>query len=149
MKVLQANSRVPKFDGPGLLEHVTERLKRTFYEELDKHLAETPGGVILGPIRVTSREALGWDLNPDGSIAVNISATCEDLPEPPEYRFIGGPADGYHIRTQGQRVWLIPVMPRMGVASYVEDPRRIPQLVAEYERQGDTGAYFYKRTYES
>jgi hypothetical protein len=148
MTVLQASYRVPKLaDEDGLLDHITERLKRTFYEKLDEHLAETPGGVILGPVRVTQREERDW-LGAD-VVLINISATCEDLPEPPEYRFIGGPADGRQIRTQGQKVWMIPVMPPMGVTSYVEDPRLIPYLVAEYERTGDTGAYFYQRTREA
>ena len=148
MKVLQASCRSPQFPGydKGFVEHITEHLKRTFYEELDKHLAETPGGVILGPTRVTQREDKGWYGDPGTTITFNISATCEDLPIPPEYRFIGGPADGSIIRTHGERVWLISVMPPMGVASYVE--REPPRLVAEYERQGDTAAYFYRRTYE-
>jgi hypothetical protein len=40
-------------------------------------------------------------------------------------------------------------MPPLGVTSYVENPRHIPYLVAEYERKGDTGAYFYQRTREA
>lgn len=133
----------------GLLASITESVTRAFYEELDKHLRETPGGVILGPTRVTVKTEDDWLFKSGEYTTIRVSASCEDLPEPPEYRLIGGPADSRIVRTRGERIWLVPVVPPPPtIASYAEDYRKLTMLVAEYERQGDTSAYFYKRTYE-
>lgn len=150
MRVLQATQHIPVPDDgvpPGYEEHITGYLKRSLYEQLDKHLAETPGGVILGPIRVASRTEDDWLFNMGRYTTVQVSATCEDLPEPPEYRLIGGPADGRIIQTRGERVWRIALMPPIHtIVSYAALDGPDPKEVAVYERQGDTSAYFYART---
>ena len=153
MTVLQVNHRLPVLEDPEntakLLDAITDTLKRAFYEALDEHLAETPGGILLGPLKVTTREEDDWLLGTGKTLFVNVSAHCEDLPEPPEYKFFGGPVDGRVIRTNGSRYWLVPQIPPPSVlTSYVEPVAPIMKLVAEYERQGNTSAYFYKRSYE-
>jgi hypothetical protein len=153
MKVLQARHRVPTMyeqDIPGVLDHVTEMVTRAFYDEVDKVLKRTPGGILLGQPKVTVKTEEDWLFNGGETTTVSIHASCDELPLPPEYRFIGGPADGYNIPTRGERIWLVPQAPPiMGAYSYVEANAPINRLVAEYERQGDTGVYFYKRTYDA
>lgn len=152
MNILQAAQKFSKFqsdDTPGVLDYVTQAVVRAFYVELDKHLQETPGGVILGVPKVSV--STNTDIIFGGEFTtVRMTATCEDLPLPPEYRFIGGPADGYNLRTRGERVWRVPVAPPItGAYSYASIDAPAKLLVAEYERQGDTGAYFYQRTVEA
>ena len=150
MRILQASYGVPIYEGmkdrAQLEEHIVEGLKRTFYSELDKHLAETPGGIILGQPTVSQRDEKDLYFGQGDTVVFNIAATCEDLPLPPEYRLIGGPADGSIVRTRGERVWFVPFFPRPpSIASYAELSRSVEHHVAEYERQGDTSAYFFKR----
>lgn len=153
-EVIQVGGRYPYFasdeEASGIFDSILYRLKQTFYDELDKHLAKTPGGVILGPVTVKHRTEDDWLFGTGQYVTFNISATCQDLPEPPMYRLIGGPADGRIVRTRGERLWLVPQMPPIPSAvSYTDlSTGSWPQLVAEYERQGDTAAYFYRRTYE-
>lgn len=157
MTVLQRNFRTPVFNladrgyVEGMTEHVNRNLKHALFDELDKHLAKTPGGVLLGPIQITRREDRLFETP---YITFQASAVIEDLPVPPEYRLFGGPADGAIVRTVGQRYFYVPLVPRINSAmSYVTDIfEREPQRVAVYERQGGevdelgTGAYFYLRT---
>lgn len=156
MTVLQTRFQTPVFDladrshVEGLVEHVNKRLRQSLYEELDKHLENTPGGILLGPIRVTRREDTLYETP---YITFQASAVVEDLPTPPEYRLFGGPADGQVVRTVGQRYFYVPLMPRIySATSYVTDTfKPEPTRVAVYERQGadgEVGAYFYLRTEE-
>ncbi len=148
MKTLQVTTRVLKYrdDISGLIEYVSRELTRQFYEEVDKHLAETPGGIILSPPRLVRRDENDWRFKTGDYITFTLSATCEDLPLPPEYRLIGGPADGCIVRTLGQRYWYVPVAPPPpSMASYADPLAEVPLRFAEYERQGDTAAYLYKR----
>jgi hypothetical protein len=131
----------------GLAEHVEAGIKRAFYEELDKHLAETPGGCLIGQPNLTQTVEEDWLFETGPTLLFRMSAYVEDLPVPPEYRLIGGPADGWIVRTAGQRTWLVPVAPPPPtMTSYADPIGTVPRLVAEYERQGDTAAYFYRRT---
>lgn len=150
MKVLQASYRAPSMQVSGarqpngILDHITKSVTEAFYAEVDKALAESPGGIVLGQPKLTQRDEADFY---GGSVVVRLAATCESLPLPPEYRLMGGPADGHIVRTRGERTWLVPIAPPVASLSSYMDYDDIPQPVAEYERQGDTSVYFYKRTY--
>lgn len=154
MKVIQARQYVPlagvMTDAPDILDYVTRAVTSAFYDEVDKVLKRTPGGILLGQPKVTVKTGPDFLTGMGDMTTISVHASCEELPLPPEYRFIGGPADGYNIPTRGERIWLVPqAPPMMGAYSYAEEDAPIPRLVAEYERQGDTGVYFYKRTYKA
>lgn len=152
MEVAQAHYRLP-INGPQpvaeMVGMMTERVTRAFYDDLDRRLRDAPGGLLVGQPRVSVKTDEDRLLGTGNYTTVSMSASVEELPIPPEYRFFGGPADGSILRTHGERVWLVPVAPPPPTAaSYIEPNERIPQLVAEYRRQGDTAAYFYERTRE-
>jgi hypothetical protein len=154
MRVIQARQYIPlagvMSDAPGILDYVTRTVTSAFYDEVEKILKVTPGGILLGQPKISVKTGPDFLSNMGDMTTVSMTASCEELPLPPEYRFIGGPADGYNIPTRGERIWLVPqAPPTMGAYSYAGEDAPIPRLVAEYERQGDTGVYFYKRTYES
>lgn len=147
MQVLQSVQHVPMWEIRGTEEysdHIIKHLKRAFYETLDNHLADTPGGIILGPVTVSQQTTDDWLFDNGKTTTFSVSAVCDDLPLPPEYRLIGGPADGHIVRTRGEKVWLVPVMPPPpSLSSYADMNKAPPTLIAEYERQGDSSAYFY------
>lgn len=153
MRVIQATYNFPTpsaaADSTAVVDMLTERVMRSFYDQLDAHLRATPGGILLSPPKVSVSNEKDFLLATGDYIRVRMSATCEDLPEPPSYRLIGGPADGFIVRTRGERVWLVPVAPPPPSAvSYAEPDGPMRQLVAEYRLQGDSSAYFFERVYE-
>ena len=149
MKVVQAHHRTPQFESnlASLREHVQDGLRSAFWTQVEQLLDITPGGILLSPLRFTEQVEDDWLFHSGNTILFGLSAVVEELPEPPLYRLIGGPADGYMVRTQGQATWRVPVAPSPpSVASYTDMSVPLPRLTAIYDRQGQTGVYFYVKT---
>ena len=150
MRVLQASYQVPLNDknDQEVVGYAMERVTRMFADQLVRDLGESTGGVIISPVRTTVKHDKDF-LFDTPFATVRVYANVVDLPEPPEYRLVGGPADGHIVRTNGDRYWLVPIYtPPVSVASLADPQERVRHLVAEYERQDLSSAYFYKRTYE-
>jgi hypothetical protein len=125
-----------------VIEHIQEDLLRAFYEEVDKEIAKSPAGILLGKPVFQKTE----DLLLDQPITTfRIYATCTHLPEPPLYLLIGGPADGQHVKTFGSLTYRYPIFTPTTYSDMFSDSPTFTLHIAVYERQADTSAYIFMR----
>lgn len=143
MSIVQVTDRfsVPP-DMEDLREHRRDLVRERFGSELIKALAN---GGIVGPIHEQVTEQEDWLWNSGATTTtLTMYAHVTELPEPEEYRLMGGPADGRIARTGGVRTFRVPVLPPLSANPFdVKDD--ITPRHAEYERQGDSNVYLYRR----
>ena len=143
--VIQFRYQLPPHyaDVPEAAEHIQRDARRQFGEALFDRLK---GGGIVGPIHEREETRDDWLFQSGTYKTVTLYCKVTDLPAPPEFRLMGGPADGMIVRTDGAAIWRVPMAPPMPtVVAYGEDPTRITERYAEYERIGNTGAYRFLR----
>lgn len=130
----------------GLVEYRSKKVRTMFADELLNRL--TPNGGIVGPIHETQSVEDNYTFwsGAEKVVSHSVYARVADLPEPEMYRLVGGPADGVIVRTGGVRTWLVPVLAPLSAYRPFDGPSSLvePQA-AEYERQGDTQVYLYRR----
>ena len=127
-------------DLPDAAEHMKRDARRQFGEALFDRLQN--GGVV-SPIHERMEERPDWLFNSGTYKSVTLYCKVMDLPAPPEFRLMGGPADGLIVSTGGASSWRVPLAPPMPtVLAYGEDPTtpNAPRY-AEYARVGHTQAY--------
>lgn len=126
------------------VEHRRRLARNAFAAELVNRLRERGG--IVGPIHETTKAEDDWLSDTPNKIVTHIIyAAVTDLPEPESYRLMGGPADGRIMQTGGLPIWRVPMLPPMAGNPFdVPDKPRV--LYAEYERQGETNVYLFRRT---
>ena len=144
MNVIQASCRFPLlYPDLTFVEHVRNQVRDEFGRELVRQLAERGG--IVGPVheQESTQDDWLWD---SGSKVVEFTvyAQLTDLPDPETYRLLGGPADGRIVLTGGVRTWRVPVFTPVIAKPFDVTEIEAPHY-AEYERQGDTQVYLYRR----
>lgn len=123
-------------------EHRREQVRERFGLELIKALEN---GGIVGPIHEQVSEQEDWLWNSGlPTITLTMYAHVTDLPEPEEYRLMGGPADGRIARTGGAPRFMVPVLPPLSASPFDVKDDMTPRH-AEYERHGDSNVYIYRR----
>jgi hypothetical protein len=128
-------------EDPGAVEYMERDARRKFGESLFDWVKENNGGIV-GPIHI--REETQNDFLFSTGVYRTVTMYCRvtNLPEPPEFRLMGGPADGQIVRTTGASRWRVPMAPPMlTVLAYGEPPTMADLWYAEYERVGGTQAY--------
>ena len=120
-------------------EHVSRALNEKFGDALIERLTDG-SGAIVGPIHKSESETYdygGWG----ESVLFRMWCNVTPLPESPEFRMIGGPADGMIARTGGAREWWVPMQPPMPSVALGDVPPSLTIPIARYERIGDTQGY--------
>ena len=131
-------------DYPEAAEHMQRDARRQFGEALFDRLQ---GGGIVGPIHTREETRTDWLFASGDYKTVTMYCNVTDLPDPPEFRLLGGPADGVIVRTNGAAIWRVPLAPPIPtVLAYGEDPTTIVPRHAEYERIGGTQTYRFLGT---
>lgn len=132
-------------DLTSLVEHRREETRRAFAGELVKALSERGG--IVGPIHEQESTQPDWMFNPESTThTFTVYARVTSLPSPEQYRLVGGPADGMIVRTGGVPTWRVPYLAPVSYATTPFDVATEPSpQYAEYERQGDSQVYLYRR----
>jgi hypothetical protein len=148
LSVIQATRRfpVPSVNDDhtiGLVAHVRNEVRTMFGLELVKALSGRGG--IVGPVheKESVMEDFLWESGTK-TVTFSIWAHLTELPESETYRLLGGPADGSIVRTGGSRTYRVPVLPPLSAADPF-DPVNVEVKYAEYEREGDTPVYLYRR----
>lgn len=149
MSVIQATRRFPVpllLDDAytrGLVAHVRDEVRTMFARELVKALSERGG--IVGPVheKESVMDDFLWNSGTK-DVTFTVYAHLTDMPEAEAYRLIGGPADGSIVRTGGARTYRVPVLPPLSTADPF-DPVNVEVKYAEYQREGDTSVYTYRR----
>ena len=131
---------------PEAAEYMERDARRQFGEALFDWVKENNGGIV-GPIHIRDETQDDWLWQSGTYKTVTMYCKVTNLPEPPEFRLMGGPADGAIVRTGGAQEWRVPLAPPMpSVLAYGEDPTTQPYpRYAEYERVGSTQAYRFRR----
>lgn len=140
-EVLRASRRIPLVN-EDYAKRVREEVRDRFARELMQALTERGG--IVGPIHEQSVSRDDWLFGTGPFVEYTVYANVTDMPEPEQYRLMGGPADGRIVFTAGAPSFRVPTFPPLTGAPYdVAEP--VLPTFAEYERQGDTQVYLFRR----
>jgi hypothetical protein len=141
-EVIRYTWQVPDtVEGPHLGARMEEQARRVFAEALFDWVS-TRAGAIIGPIHF--REQRQTDFFSPGLQFTQHTMYCHvtELPSPPTYALIGGPAHNRIIRTNGENIWRVPMAPPMPSVANIADPaERFAPRYAEYRLIPGTQAY--------
>jgi len=130
---------------PKAVEYMNMDARRKLAEALLDWL-DTHHGGIVSPIHERDEDRQDGLFGSGTYRYISLYCSVTELPQPPAYRLMGGPADGIEVQTGGAHLWRVPLPPPMAsVMAYGEDPTTAPApRVADYELVERTQAYRFK-----
>jgi hypothetical protein len=128
------------YDDPSIGAHLEQNARRQFADALFNWVSTHAGGIV-GPIHF--REETQRDFFVDVDFRrTTMYCHVTELPAPPQFTLLGGPAHNRIIRTNGEEYWRVPMAPPMPSAANIADEREMPRpRHAEYRRVHGTQAY--------
>ena len=129
------------YDDPQTVAALERNATRAFAEALYEWVS-TRSGAIIGPIHHRDEQQTDFFVPDLQYTRHTMYCHVTELPSPPTYALIGGPAHNRIIRTNGENIWRVPMAPPLPSAVNIADPpERYRSRYAEYRLIPGTQAY--------